>query len=113
MTLQIFLIVLLVPILIWAFNIFDNLIKLEFESFHQQWIADGRPSGLYWRPTDYQPSFKSGIATQKSMLVLLFCRLEWVASSDYASRLQRKYRILVLTWNVCLILWFSIRGIVQ
>ena len=113
MMLQIALFVLLVPFLIWAFNTFDNLIKLEFEDFHQQWIADGRPSGLYWRPAGYRPSLQGGIATQRSMLVLLVGRPEWVASSDYASRLQRRYRILVLTWNICLLLWFSIRGVFQ
>ena len=110
LTMQIFLFVLLVPILIWAFNTFDNLIRLEYEQFHQHWISDGLPSGLYWRPPDYRPSFRSGMATQKSMLFLLIGKPEWVESSDYASRLQRKYRILVLTWNACLVLWFLARG---
>jgi hypothetical protein len=106
MLLQIVIFFLLIPILIWAFNTFDNLIKLEYEKFYQYWIKDGQPSGLYWRPADYHPSFQGGIATQKAMLILLFKKPEWVASSDIAWNLLKKYRILVLTWNCSIIIWF-------
>ena len=105
MSLQLIVIILLIPILIWSFNTFDSLIKLEYEKFHQQWLKDGQPPGLYWRPRDYRPSFHGGIATQKSMIILLFKKPEWVASSTQASNLLKKYRILVLTWNVSIILW--------
>jgi hypothetical protein len=107
---QLILFFLLIPILIWAFNTFDNLIKLEYEKFHQQWLKDGQPSGLYWRPADYHPSFHSGFATQKSMLILLFKKPEWVASSAQACNLLNKYRILILTWNISVILWFFTRS---
>ena len=109
MSLQLIVIILLIPILIWSFNTFDNLIKLEYETFHQQWLKDGQPSGLYWRPADYHPSFHSGFAAQKSMLILLFKSPEWVTSSDLGSNLLKKYRILVLTWNISIIIWFIAR----
>jgi len=109
MSLQTVSFLLLVPILIWAFNTFDNLIKLEYGKFHQQWIKDGKPSGLYWRPADYHPSLQGGIATQKSMLILLFRKPGWIASSAQASNLLKKYRILVLTWNISILLWFFAR----
>jgi hypothetical protein len=41
MSLQYIFFFLLIPILIWSFNTFDNLIKLEYEKFHQYWIKDG------------------------------------------------------------------------
>jgi len=106
MSLQYIFFFLLIPILIWALNTFDNLIKLEYEKFHLYWIKDGKPSGLYWRPVDGSPSLQGGIATQKAMLILLFKTPEWVASSGHAWNLLKKYRILVLTWNISLILWF-------
>ena len=106
MSLQLIVIILLIPILIWSFNTFDNLIKLEYEKFHQQWLKDGQPPGLYWRPAGYRSSFQSGFATQKSMLILLFKKPEWVASSVKACNLLKKYRILVLIWNISIILWF-------
>ena len=109
MSLQLIVIIILIPILIWSFNTFDNLIKLEYEKFHQQWLKDGQPPGLYWRPAGYRPSFQGGFATQKAMLVLLFRKPEWVASSDQAKILLKKYRILVLTWNISIILWFFAR----
>jgi hypothetical protein len=105
MSLQCVFPILLIPILIWAFNTFDNMIKLEFGKFHQHWIADGKPSGLFWRPAGIRPSFHGGIAAQKSMLIMLFKRPEWIASSAHGCILLKKYRILVLTWNIGIILW--------
>jgi hypothetical protein len=110
MSLQYIFFFLLIPILIWSFNTFDNLIKLEYEKFHQYWIKDGKPSGLYWRPADYHPSFNGAIATQKAMLILLFKKPEWVASSGHAWNLLKKYRILVLIWNCSIIIWFLIKS---
>jgi hypothetical protein len=106
---QLFYFFLLIPVLIWAFNTFDNLIKLEYEKFHQQWIKDGQPSGLFWHPDGCRPSFHGGIATQKSMLLLLFNKPEWIASSAQACNLLKKYRILVLAWNIGIILWLFAR----
>jgi len=100
----------LIPILIWGINTFDNLIKLEYEKFHQQWLKDGQPSGMYWRPAGYHPSFKSGFSSQKSMLIFLFKKPEWIATSVQASILLKKYRILVFTWNASIILWFLARS---
>ncbi len=109
MPLQIVVIIVLIPILIWSLNTFDNLMKLEYEKFHDQWLKDGQPPGLYWRPAGHHPSFQSGFATQKAMLVLLFRRPEWVESSGQAKILLTKYRILVLTWNISIIIWFFAR----
>ena len=106
MSFQLMLFFIFIPILIWAFNTFDNLMKLEYEKFHQQWLKDGQPPGLYWRPAGHQPSLHSGFATQKSMLILLFSKPEWVASSGEACILHKKYRVLVLTWNISILLWF-------
>ena len=100
---------LLMPVLIWAFKTFDDLIKLEHEKFHKQWIKDGQPSGLFRHPDGCRPSFHGGIATQKSMLILLFNKPEWIASSAQASNFLTKYRILVLTWNIGIILWLFAR----
>ncbi len=110
MTLQVIIFVLLVPVLIWAFNTFDNLIKLEYEKFREQWDADGTPSGIYWRPADYRPSLTGAFATQKAMFMLLFTRPGWIESSPYAFALHRRYRILVLTWNGGLLFWFFVWG---
>lgn len=110
MTPQVIIFALLVPILIWAFNTFDNLIKLEYEKFHEQWVADGTPSGIYWRPADYRPSFTGAFATQKAMFSLFFKKPLWIESSPFAFTLHRRYRILVLTWNVGLVLWFFAWG---
>ena len=109
MSLQIVFFLLLIPILIWAFNTFDSLIKLEYGKFHQQWITDGKPSGLFWRPAGFRPSLQGGIATQKSMLILLFKKPEWIASSAEACILLKKYRILVFTWNIGILLWVFAR----
>ena len=103
------LVFLLVPILIWAFRTFDNLMKHEYEQFHNQWIEDGKPSGIYWRPRECHPSFQGVMATQRSMIKILFRKPDWAASSVYASRLIRRYRILVLIWNIYFFFWLTVR----
>jgi hypothetical protein len=105
MPLPIIIFFLLIPILLWAFITFDNLIKLEHQKFHFQWMKDGEPSGMYWRPANFHRSFRNGMATQKSMLLWLFKNPKWVESSDEASKLLKRYRVLVLAWNICIILW--------
>jgi ferric iron reductase protein FhuF len=110
---QLYYFFLLIPLLIWAFNTFDNLIKLEHEKFHQQWIKDGQPPGMFWRPEGSRPSFQGGFATQKSMLILLFRKPEWIAENAQACILLKKYRILVLAWNAGIIMWLFARLVFQ
>ncbi len=108
MPIPILLFFLLIPILLWAFFTWDNLIKLEHENFHHQWVKNGKPTGMFWRPPNTSRSYSSGMATQKFMFVWLFKNPEWVESSDDGMRLIKRYRILVLVWNISVILWFFV-----
>jgi hypothetical protein len=102
------LLVLLIPSLIWAFVTFDNLIKLEYHDFYDQWVKDRQPSGMFWKPErqSYFESFRSGTTSQKYMFVWLFKTPEWIAGNDEASRLLKRLRVLVLVWNIGVLVVF-------
>ena len=97
---------LLIPVLLWSFFTFDKLVKLEYEEFHQQWVEDGEPAGMYWRPAQSRSSSRSGNTTQRIMIAWFLKAPQWVESNTDASRLFKKYRILVLVWNFFIVLWF-------
>jgi ferric iron reductase protein FhuF len=107
MQLPVILFILMIPLLVWAFITWDNLIKLEHEKFHQQWLNDGKPTGMFWRSSKSRRSYRSGMATQKFMFMWLFKTPEWAESSDDALSLIKRYRTLVLAWNAgILFIWF-------
>jgi len=109
MPLPILMFVALTPFLFWAFFTWDSLVKLEYEKFHQQWIEDGQPAGMFWRPSKPRPTFRSGMASQMCMLVWLFKNPEWAEMQEEALKLLKRYRVLVLTWNLGIIaIWFLI-----
>jgi hypothetical protein len=108
MPLPIIVFLLLIPILIFAFITFDNLIKLEHEDFHKQWLRDKQPIGMFWRPENYRASFGNRNASQKHMLIWLFKTPNWIEESDVASILLRRFRVLVLIWNLGVLLWFFV-----
>jgi hypothetical protein len=99
---------LLIPILFWAFFTWDNLIKLEHEKFLRQWLDDGKPTGIFWHSAKSRRTYRSGMVTQKYMFIWLFKNPEWVKASDEALILIKRYRTLVFTWNISIILWFFV-----
>jgi ferric iron reductase protein FhuF len=86
---------LIVPILIWAFITFDDLIELEYKKFHAQWKKDGQPPGLFWRPDGYQNSFSSK-KPKKYSFIWLFKKPVWINGNIEAIKLLNRYRILVV-----------------
>ncbi len=89
-----------VPLLLWAFSSFDDLIRLEYENFQYFWIQDKQPIGMRWRPENYPRNFRGGKGSQIFWFLWLFKTPEWVKKSEQGAKLLKRYRILVLTWNV-------------
>lgn len=74
----------------------DSLIRHEFEHHHEQWIADGRPNGFFWRPPG-EYSSDSSLARNRITRSWLFSTPEWVSSSPDMKRIflqLRKWTLL-------------------
>ena len=100
---------LLVPlllILLWAFITYDSIVRIEYAEFTEEWKREGEPVGMIWKPEGYRRTLRSGLATQRCMLVWLFKNPSWANSSENAVRLLRRYCVLVLGWSVGVLGWF-------
>ena len=40
------------PVLLTAFLVFDQLVRLEHSAYRKHWEADGKPHGYFWIPTE-------------------------------------------------------------
>ena len=92
-----------VPILLFGFVSFDQLIKIEHDSYRKCWERDGKPIGFLWRPAGAGWVF-NGIATQILFFRWLFIRPPWSKSSAYATTWLRRFRMCALAWNVIAIM---------
>lgn len=95
-------------ILIWAFLSFLQLVKIEIRDFPDEWDKDGQPFGAYLNRTGTHSYFRSGIASQWTMMFWLVKKPKWVNRSKKATALLWQYRALVLIFNAGTILWFII-----
>lgn len=108
----------LISVLFGSFLTFDQLIRLEYNSYRSQWENDGTPRGILWFPREYWKSqsmgwfskwksqYKSEWAFQKIWLSWLFSTPQWMENDEKALSLIRQYRVLVLIWNGIFILGF-------
>lgn len=100
---------LLASVLIAAFLRFDQLVRLEYESYRRIWEADGKPHGFFWVPAEsrslggWRVKASSGLASKRCALVWLFSTPEWIQRDDRAGHLLLWLRILVLVWNAGII----------
>ena len=97
----------LVAFLFLAFTNFDQLVKIEYNKYKEQWIKDGKPIGFFWRPPESN-WFGSSIAMQRLSMRWIFRTPNWATGDPQAKIYLRKLRIFVLTWNVGMIIWFMV-----
>ena len=106
MTIAIFIsLAVLVIVLLYAFVLFDRLIRAEYEQHRQFWEADGRPAGFFWRAAECS-FMTSQFAKTRLTLVWLFRTPAWIAGSPVLRTRLRQHRWAVLVWNVGILIWF-------
>ena len=108
----------LISVLLGSFLTFDQLIRLEYNTYRFQWETDGKPQGFFWFPREYwrnqnlslldkwKSQYKSGWATQKVHLLWLFSTPQWIKNDDKAKKLLKRMRVFVLIWNGSFFLGF-------
>jgi hypothetical protein len=108
----------LVSVLLGSFLTFDQLIRLEHNSYESQWENDGKPRGFFWFPREYwknkstgwfstwKSQYKSDWAMQRANLIWLFSTPQWIKDNEQAKKLLKRVRVLVLIWNCTFLLAF-------
>ena len=99
-------VLLLAPLLFYAFFLFDRLVQAEYQEHREAWEADGRPAGFFWRPPG-SGFLAGGPARTRLALALLFRTPGWIAESPALTAQLRRHRGLVLVWNVSILIAFA------
>ena len=99
-------------ILFGSFITFDQLIRLEYNSYRSQWEKDGKPRGFFWFPREFWKSqnigwfnkwksqYASNWTMQRSHFIWLFSTPKWMKQDELAQKLVKRFRVLVLLWNL-------------
>jgi len=100
-----------IPFLIYAFVLFDSLVRTEHYFHHDAWLSDGRPAGMFWRDSGCT-WFCSYWHRNILMFSWLFTTPKWIMEGTDERKRLRRLRWCVLVWNISipfsLLLWFVI-----
>jgi hypothetical protein len=86
------------PIVVLLMVTFDRLVRIEFEEFPLNWVADGKPYPLLWRKPDMPRTIGSWFATQRCALDWACAVPAWAEGHAEASRYARRLRVLFVLW---------------
>jgi hypothetical protein len=105
--------VLLICVLFYAFMSFDRLLKMQYQRYHQCWIADGKPAGFFWRASECD-----FILSQFSRLRLTFSWIfstpKWAAGCYELLAILKRLRLAVIIWNLGILSWFfALQHVIQ
>jgi hypothetical protein len=99
----------LVAVLLYAFVLFDRLLRAEYELHRAVWEADGKPAGFFWRPAECGWfNLLSHLARLRLTMSWLFRTPLWVAESPALKACLIRHRLAVLIWNVGVLIWFVV-----
>ena len=90
-----FVIVVVLVLLLVSSRQFDRLVRWEHDNRYDEWVRDGKPSGVLWRLPD--SSFTgSYLAIRRVQFWWMFSTPPWAASDPASRRLLRRWRISAL-----------------
>ena len=95
--------VLLIPIGIVLFVLFDLILYLEHEYHNEEWEKDGRPGGFFWSPEGVS-AWAGPFARGSLASAWLFSTPAWVSADQRARRLLFWYRAV---WWISMIGWVA------
>jgi hypothetical protein len=76
----------------YAFIIFDRLVRSEYEHHPGQWMSDGEPRGIFWRPEGCVHR-RNWRALRRVSWLWLFRTPAWVAESPESMKTLTRYRV--------------------
>ncbi|SRR6266702_3372886 len=100
------LLVIALPALIYAFLMFDRLVRAEYEHDRVAWEADGRPRGFFWRAPECT-WLRSAWSINRLSWRWLFTTPSWAAKSPDCREALTRLRVAVAVWSgfiVCLVI---------
>ncbi len=86
-----FLIIIIVTVsLHWLF--YDLLIRIESRKFSLDWVKDGKPLGMFYRPPN-APLFRGLRSRNRLMLKWIFQKPNWITKDEEAKQFYKYFRL--------------------
>jgi uncharacterized membrane protein YesL len=101
MSYAIWFVLLLIPIGIALFVVFDLIVRLEYKRHRNVWETDQCPVGFFWRPRKARV-WAGSLSRSKLASEWLYSTPEWIASDPAAQNLLFLYRVL---WGLSILGW--------
>ena len=94
----------LIAVLLYAFILFDRLLRSEYQHHRNLWEADGRPAGFFWHAPECE-FITSHLVRSRLVFSWLFRTPSWIMGSPEFTKQLRNHRWAVLLWNVGVLVW--------
>ncbi len=96
---------------------FDGLIHRLYSHHHDEWIASGRPGGLFRVPKEvvdlpFREGFSSSAANSRLIWRWVFVTPEWMKQETGATRLVWTMRVALIVGSAAMFAWMGF-GIVR
>jgi len=95
----------LIGVLLYAFVLFDRLLRVQYEEHRSAWEADGRPAGFFWRAQECD-FLKRYLSRARLAFAWLFRTPTWIERSSASAAMLSRHRFIVLIWNIGILIWF-------
>jgi hypothetical protein len=80
---------------------YDRILKTEYSKYHDQWLADGSPLGMFWVPKGSK-LFSGSFSRGPLMFQWLFKNPQWAINDKTVLQYLRKLRI---SWAIGALVW--------
>ncbi len=101
------------PILVYCFLTFDDLVLLERERHNAAWERDRRPRTFLRRRGEFDGSFRAWLAKQRCSLSWPLMSPGWARSDPEAARLLRRHRMFVAAWCFLVVPAFALVAVLS
>lgn len=102
---------LLVSFWFQSMKTFDQLVQYQYENLHEQWLADGEPRGMFWKPPVKSKNILNTLIRSNPgfpVLKWLFYTPVWAKADPEALNLLKHGRKFALYWNIGVPIWFAV-----
>ena len=98
-------IIVIIPIAIYGFMLIDKIIKQMYESYNEEWVKVGKPSGMFYYPPEAR-NIQSMISMQLNIFVWLFKTPEWIKSDITLLSNLKRLRLSLAIANLLILGFF-------
>ena len=96
------------PVLLFCFLSFDDLVLFERTRHPAEWEKDHRPRPFLRKRLQFDASLRAWLATQRCSLTWLLVTPAWARTDPEASHLLRRHRTFVVCWCLLVVPAFAL-----